>query len=180
MEYLIGLVVIASALFVYYDATKNKVGKIPDERGFLNMSPSLWALSILLLWIIVFPLYLINRSKLIMKAKEKPQYTSDIRNNVVFGGLAVLFFLVLIMALMNIFLPSNSSKSNIEDSTIPTVTQILQNQLGAAGVECVEVDITEEFAQDCYKAIATLNTAKQLNITIQVKEDQIFVTILNE
>ena len=64
------------AIFVYYDATKNKIGKIADEKRFTNMSAGMWSVGVLLLWIIIFPLYLIKRSSLIEKAKENPQDVS--------------------------------------------------------------------------------------------------------
>ena len=67
---------IGSIFFVYYDASKNKIGKIPDEKGFFNLSADNWALATFLLWIIIFPAYLMKRSKLVEKAKEKPQESS--------------------------------------------------------------------------------------------------------
>lgn len=69
-------IVTVSAIFVYFDATKNKVGKIPDKKGFLNMSAGMWSFGVLLLWIIIFPLYLFKRSSLIETAKENPQTVS--------------------------------------------------------------------------------------------------------
>lgn len=61
-----------SAVWVYFDATKNKIGKIQDEKGIFNMSAGAWAIVTLFLWIIAFPSYLIKRSSLIDKAKENP------------------------------------------------------------------------------------------------------------
>lgn len=69
-------VVTLSAVFVYFDATKNKIGKLPDNKGFLNMSAGMWSFGVLLLWILIFPLYLIKRSSLIGIAKENPQDVS--------------------------------------------------------------------------------------------------------
>ena len=48
------LIVAASILFVYYDTTKNKIGKISGEKGFLNLSPGLWAIATWLLWIVAW------------------------------------------------------------------------------------------------------------------------------
>lgn len=65
-------VIAASAVWVYLDATKNKIGKIPDGKGMFNMSAGAWGVVTLLLWIIGFPAYLIKRGALIEKAKENP------------------------------------------------------------------------------------------------------------
>ncbi|MBL3527062.1 MAG: hypothetical protein JMN29_05125 [gamma proteobacterium endosymbiont of Lamellibrachia anaximandri] len=65
-------VVAVSAVWVYLDATKNKIGKIPDGKGMFNMSAGAWGVVTLLLWIIGLPAYLIKRGDLIEKAKENP------------------------------------------------------------------------------------------------------------
>jgi len=65
-------IVSVSAVWVYLDATKNKIGKIPDGKGMFNMSAGVWGIVTLLLWIIGFPAYLIKRGDLIEKAKENP------------------------------------------------------------------------------------------------------------
>lgn len=65
-------VVAVSAVWVYLDATKNKIGKIPDGKGMFNMSAGAWSVVTLLLWIIGLPAYLIKRGDLIEKAKENP------------------------------------------------------------------------------------------------------------
>ena len=61
-----------SAVWVYLDATKNKIGKNPGEKGMFNMSAGAWGAATLGLWIVAFPSYLIKRSDLIEKAKENP------------------------------------------------------------------------------------------------------------
>jgi len=65
------LLVTACAVWVYLDATKNKIGK-NSEGGFLNISAGAWGACSLGLWIIAFPLYLISRKKLVATAKEFP------------------------------------------------------------------------------------------------------------
>ena len=74
------IVVTVSALIVYYDASKNKIGSIPGEKGFTNADAGIWATTTLLLWIIAFPIYLLNRSQLIEKAKLNPREPSKWRN----------------------------------------------------------------------------------------------------
>ncbi|MBW8018040.1 MAG: hypothetical protein FVQ82_17870 [Planctomycetes bacterium] len=65
------VVVVYSALWVYLDATKHKIG--PTEGGgFWNMSAGTWAIWILGLWIISFHAYIVKRKALIEKAKLSP------------------------------------------------------------------------------------------------------------
>lgn len=87
--------VLSCAVFVYVDATKKKIGKVPDVQRFTNMSAGMWAAGTALLWIVVFPLYLINRKKLINIAAEKPQVVSPFKRYTVIGILAALFLLML-------------------------------------------------------------------------------------
>lgn len=93
--------IIATVFFIYYDATKNKIGKIPGENRFTNLSAGMWAFGALMLWIIVFPLYLINRSKLIEKARENPQVVSGAGRGIKLGLLATLFLLSLAGTMLN-------------------------------------------------------------------------------
>lgn len=92
---LIYLIVIGSILFVYFDATKNKIGKVPGEKGFTNMSAGVWAIGTWLLWIVAFPLYLINRKKLIEKAQNSPQEVPETRRKIILGLISVVFIAVL-------------------------------------------------------------------------------------
>ena len=61
-----------SALFVYWDATKNKIGRLPSEKGLFNMTAGSWAFSMFLIWIVAFPAYLLKRKGLIEKAQNHP------------------------------------------------------------------------------------------------------------
>ena len=65
-------VIFATAIGIYIDATANKIGKIPGRRSMINNSAGMWAVGTILLWIVVFPLYLFKRGKLIELAKETP------------------------------------------------------------------------------------------------------------
>ena len=65
-------IAVVSAIWVYLDATKNKIGKIQGKKGIFNMSAGAWGTVTLLLWIIGFPAYLIKRKSLIEKANENP------------------------------------------------------------------------------------------------------------
>ena len=63
---------VISAVWVYLDATKNKIGKISGGKGLFNMSAGAWGAVASLIWIIGFPAYLIKRGDMIEKAKENP------------------------------------------------------------------------------------------------------------
>lgn len=66
------LLITASAGWVYWDATTNKIGKIPNQKGFFNLSAGVWGIVTFGLWIIGFPAYLVKRKGLIEKAKTAP------------------------------------------------------------------------------------------------------------
>jgi hypothetical protein len=72
METLVVLIVVASAIWVYVDATNHKIGKIPNKGGMFNMSAGAWSVVTLLLWIVGFPAYLVKRSALIQEAATSP------------------------------------------------------------------------------------------------------------
>lgn len=66
------LAIAISAQWVYYDAKKHKIGKVPGMKGLLNMSAGAMAGATLLLWLPTFPMYLYKRKALIEQAKEHP------------------------------------------------------------------------------------------------------------
>lgn len=59
------------AVWVYWDATGNRIGKT-DAKGLFNLPAGAWAVCTLLLWIVAFPAYLLKRASLISIANEKP------------------------------------------------------------------------------------------------------------
>jgi hypothetical protein len=64
--------VAASAIWVYWDASGHRVGKVPGGKGMFNMSAGAWGVVTLLLWIVAFPSYLAKRGSLILLAKTSP------------------------------------------------------------------------------------------------------------
>jgi hypothetical protein len=68
MNTIISIIIIATSIWVYFDAKKIGVKKSGEKaqtgKGALNMGPLGWAICSLLLWIIMFPLYLIKRPSL--------------------------------------------------------------------------------------------------------------------
>lgn len=59
------------AVWIYWDATKNGIGRVPDKHWF-NFSAGWWAVGMLFLWFVFLPVYFIMRNKLIARAKESP------------------------------------------------------------------------------------------------------------
>lgn len=96
LDVIIITVTAVSSVWVYLDATKNKIGKITDQKGMFNMSAGAWGAVTLGLWIIGFPAYLIKRGSLIEKAKENPAEVSGRGGKAaalsIIGGLWVLIY----------------------------------------------------------------------------------------
>lgn len=65
------LVAAWSAVWVYFDATQNRIGKTVSG-GFFNLSAGGWATSTALLWALGFPAYIIKRGSLIKAARAAP------------------------------------------------------------------------------------------------------------
>lgn len=68
---LVAVIVAASTLWVYWDATRLRIGRIKDQKG-LNLSAEFWALGTLFLWVFFFPAYLIKRGELRQRAEGNP------------------------------------------------------------------------------------------------------------
>lgn len=68
------------------------------------------------------------------------------------------------------------NESVLEESAVPVVTEIIQEQLGAE-TSCVAVNITEQVSDKHYKAKATLSNGNDIVIMIEDRGDQIYVTI---
>ena len=67
--------------WVYFDATKNRIGKIKGSKSSLNMSALGWSgISVFAvgLWLI----YLLSRPKLISLAKENPSDTGRVKSEI--------------------------------------------------------------------------------------------------
>jgi hypothetical protein len=69
---IIALAIVITAVFIYIDATKHKIGKIEGLKTLLNMSAGAWGGCTLGLAILTIPLYFINRNKLIERARVSP------------------------------------------------------------------------------------------------------------
>jgi len=65
-------VILISAIFVYIDTKRNNLDHLSGQKGFFNLSTPVWTLAVLWIWFIAFPLYLLQRRKLITKAMNLP------------------------------------------------------------------------------------------------------------
>ena len=71
MGELIGLIVVATSIWVYFDA-RALGARRGLQSGLADMSPLGWALASLLLWIVAFPFYVANRGALRDAAQKNP------------------------------------------------------------------------------------------------------------
>lgn len=122
-----GIVVGASVVWVYVDATRHKIGKIPNEKGLLNISAGAWAVCMMFFWVIVFPVYLINRTSLVENARHHPIEVSWRKGKIaalsVFSGWSVVAGLVSLVGIVGLVL---SPIPRCDDSnTIATVGEVI-------------------------------------------------------
>lgn len=66
------LLVASCSIWVYLDASSNKIGDISSFRRDFRFSASAWAIGILFLWPVAFPYYLRIRDRLIKAAVDHP------------------------------------------------------------------------------------------------------------
>lgn len=86
----VGIIVLASSIWVMSDANKYKMG----GDGSISPNPYKIAFACLILWIVVFPYYLIKRSKFIQSAKEHPKH--DTAGN----GFKYVFFIAVCLVIL--------------------------------------------------------------------------------
>jgi hypothetical protein len=110
-------------------------------------------------WAILVPAYLWMRAS---RLKQKPLY---------FWGWIVAFALSIMVGM-------GGDLAVIEESAVPIVTELLQDELGSDASVCKAVEIVEEVSEGFYKAKATLANGNDIDITIELQgEDELFVQI---
>lgn len=167
------LIVPLSALWVYWDATRNKIGIVRDEQGKRRKgtySALELALTTLILWIYGFPAYIIKRKQLIQIAKDNPVESAKVKT-----FLKVFSILALIGLIACIF-TFETTNSRLEKAAMPLVTQILNDQL-MSNAECVDLRIGDKLAKNLYGAKAILNNGNTIKVTIHDKGEEIYVNI---
>ena len=108
-------------------------------------------------WAVLIPVYLWKRANLIGHSK-----------NYFYVWIAG-FVLLVIVGFMD-------SESEIEEAACPIVTTIIHDQFYQKA-SCIAVAIEDEPKDDFYTATAYLDNGNQLDITIEKKQDKIFVRI---
>jgi len=129
LQYAIFPLVAASAVWVYLDASLNKIGKIEGDKSFLNMSPGDLAGATLLLWVVCFPMYLYRRKSLIKQANESP---SNPGGHIMFGVCFVIFLGIFAETTWQSALPSCDS-----DDALHSAGELIDNNpvLRSMGVD---------------------------------------------
>ncbi|MFI3215507.1 MAG: hypothetical protein QX192_01730 [Methylococcales bacterium] len=114
-----------SILWIYYDATNNKIGRIRGE-GIFSFSAGEWASYSLIVWSIIFPIYLFKRKKLIQKAQENPVYASNVKVKLVILGIfSFLLFVTPILGYLYYF-GSLNDKTNEAEVVQPSEVEVVQ------------------------------------------------------
>ncbi len=181
---LMSLIVVASALFVYWDCTRNHIGKIPGEKGLLNNSAGVWATGTVLLWVLVLPLYLFNRKKLKKKAVASPQVISSLKRGMVFGILVLVSLLTVTGQFAGSIAPDNdalltdvSGVWQASDETMVTIDLanpsgtilIIQEEIIPVTVEQVDQE------NNVVVLMLTLSDEKEVwSIQKEIQEDESF------
>lgn len=88
------------------------------------------------------------------------------------------FYMWVIIFVSSFFLESYINETNLEATATPLVTKMIQNNWGTR-IKCKGVKITEKISDNVYKAKATLDNWKELNLIIEKKRDKILVRIIN-
>jgi len=140
---LFAIIVMASSLWVYVDATGNRIGRRLGVGGIFNMSAGAWATVTLFLWIVGFPCYLANRRRLKEEAKLFPVDVSGRTWKIVLltlvGGLIVLWNL---LAVLSSYYLAHEQEQQVEaghqemqDSTSGQVRRWQPGQMSASEVQ---------------------------------------------
>ncbi|ACL04310.1 hypothetical protein Dalk_2617 [Desulfatibacillum aliphaticivorans] len=133
MGTLMWIIVIGCAAWVYFDSTKNKIGKTSEEKTLTNAQPWMWALGTLGIWIIAFPLYLFKRKELVQKAQENPVDVPGKQKKVVFGLLGAALVVVLFSGLFgDSNLISMVKKGQLNDYPGVTIGHLINKSLDDA------------------------------------------------
>ena len=93
MELLFIMPLIATSIWVYIDAKKIGVRK-GQLKGLFDMGPAGWFVGCILLWIVIFPVYLLKREELKLGHPADDSHKKPQLKVAVFAGLCVFFLLV--------------------------------------------------------------------------------------
>lgn len=111
-------------------------------------------------WVILVPVYLWKRAKLLSQSK-------------------IFFFAWIVSFLISIFITDWANEDILAQSACPVVTDIIKEQFYGQA-ECKAVTIDEKVSDNFYRATATLDNGNDLRITIEDRDDSIYVVIPND
>jgi len=136
---LIIAVVALSSVWVYLDASKNKIGKVAATTGFFNLSAGGWSVATLFLWVVGFPAYLFKRGALLAKAKQHPvEVKGRMVKAIVLAVIGIVWTLLSISSLVLKLPQCDSSEANALVGTIID-SMPLAKELNARFVSIKEV-----------------------------------------
>lgn len=134
-----------SALWVYWDASGHKVGAIEAQGG--GFSAGNWGVAVLLIWVVAFPMYLIQRGKLVRAALEAPVDSIHRgRKAAAFGSIPLVLGGVCLVA----FVSAKAIPGCADSRTLDIVSSILQRQIttGAPSLQAVfDIEYTSVFSE---------------------------------
>lgn len=172
ISFLIAVAVVVSAIWVYWDATSNSIGKIEGGKGLFNMSAGAWSLVTLFLWIVGFPAYLVKRGDLIEIARENPVKANGRGGKMAALTLAGAGFIVMSVGIpLGVALPSCSS-----EDTIGLVGQIVSDipLVRLSGAQFVAVKDSTELGyndaseiRSCAGTLVTTAGEDQIQYSVQ-------------
>ena len=130
--------------------------------------------------ILILAWYFLSGRKQINYVKENNiTYEKKLWRKPILIGVAgfVIYFIVIAGILLVTTKPS--IEEVLEAKSVDIVTQIVQEQLGGTS-SCKAVTINNEISDGFYHATAYLNDGSELRITIELKDNQMRVSVLNE
>lgn len=155
---IVALVVVVSTVWVYYDATKHKVGKKAGGKGFTNMSAGAWGIATLLIWIIAFPTYLICRSTLIEQANENPVEVKG--RSAKIAAFAVIGAVIVVVEILSFAQSTAAALPGCGDPQTISLAQQIYNgapAVKAAGTQFVQMKNISEEGYNAAQGLRTCN-----------------------
>jgi len=130
----IRVIAFVSPPFVYLDAASHDIGRAKGDKRLLNYPPELWAFACYFLPVLVPPLYLLNRRRLIDVAERHPVVVSRSRKADVLTRILV-FEVIVFLLFPPIDRPPPAYMQNTATNLSPTELQAAAER-GDADAEC--------------------------------------------
>jgi len=152
-------VVLGTSIWVFIDARKIGVRKMPEHKSMLNASPIGWLIASLLIWIVAFPFYIANRSKL----KDRFAAGADVTKAPTVEWKKALIIMGTLILVIGFFLRNipleMSAKKALEEN----------------GTECISVTVEKNLGNGFHLGKVLMPNGATVMITIQEKDGMVFV-----